>query len=70
MEKKLLAISLTFLIALLGMFSSVGLVLANITAPSQAAPVDLIVVLGLLVCFMVVAGWLALRWFHQHKRKR
>lgn len=60
------------LIALLWVISSMGLVLADpVASPSttHSEPTVTIVVLGILVCCAVAAGWLGIRWLHQHVGK-
>jgi hypothetical protein len=67
MKKTLLVILLAF--GLLCLFSSMELVSANITTVNYTPAILIIVVLGVLVFFLALVGWLVIRKYNEQKRK-
>jgi hypothetical protein len=67
MKKILLVILL--LIGLLSLFSSMELVSANITTVDYKPAIIIVVVLGVLVFFLALVGWLVIRKYNEQKRK-
>jgi len=66
MKKSLLLISL--MIGLLFLFSSMEVVLANITVDYTPVIVVGALIMAFLVFFLALIGWLAMRRLHQQKK--
>jgi hypothetical protein len=68
MKKRLYVISL--MIGLLCLFSSVGVVLADpVQANMTPIYITIAIGLGIMVLFVAIVGWFALRHLHQNRKK-
>jgi hypothetical protein len=67
-KKRLSVISL--MIGLLCLFSSMGVVLADPVQVGTTYVIEGVIVLGILVFVLALAGWLVLRGLHQQRKER
>jgi hypothetical protein len=67
MKKTILVILLAY--GLLCLFSSLELVSANITTVNYTPAILIVVVLGVLVFFLALVGWLVIRRINEQRKK-